>query len=120
MLRPFRSPWLVAGVLMLAVATAAEAQPQSPSATTGAPSASGAGVMTTLGGLGNLLGSLISPEQDAQLLATALSEVQMLGRLIPLSTGEELFLVFLLYEFEKLNAIQGMLFGGGTTPPTSR
>ncbi len=129
MFRHFKSPWLGAGVLVFALATSAPAQFTAPPTrgatpgTTGTPGGSGTGGSTSTGGfagLGSLFGSFggfsqISPDQDAQLLATAVATVQMIGQLVPLSTGEELFLTFILYEFEKLNFIQSSLFGNGTT-----
>ena len=124
MLRPFRSPWLCAGVLTLVLTASAFAQPPV-SPTGGATPPTGAGATTPAGstgamGFSGLFGgfgvSLFSSAQDAEFLTTAMTIVQEISQVIPLSTEEETILVFFIYEIEKINAIMSMFSSGGTTP----
>ena len=131
MLRQLKTPWFAAGLLMLALASSASAQqpvqvpspPTTPTTptkgTTGTTTSTGTGG-TGLGGLGlgNILGfSLTTPAQDAQFLATAMLEVQVIAQLVTLSAEEEQILLFFFYEYEQLSAIQSLLFGGTATTP---
>ena len=121
MYRLLKLPWLCAAALTLVLAATAPAQPTAPP-TTAPPTSGGTttGGSSASGGLSGLFGgfgfSFLSAEQDAQALMTAVAVVQEIGQVVPLSTEEQMILVFFIYEIEKLNAIMNMLSGGSMTP----
>ena len=114
MIQRFLSRCPAAALALLLAASVAAAQP--PVGSTGSPPTTpmtgptAGGV--TLGGF-----SLLSSDQDAMLVAAAVSMVEQLAEVVPLSTEDQLFLVFILYEFEKLSAMGNLLSGSGTTTP---
>lgn len=127
----------VASLLVLALGTFATAQPPTQPGTlvpgmvpqppgTMTPTTNPGGSTTTSRSMTNggisLLGlSLLSSDQDAALLATAVAAVQELAQVVPLSADDQLLLVMVFYEMEKWNALAGLLLGGlsgGSAMPT--